>query len=82
MLEALRNGAAFEELAGTVAYAAALRIAQFSSNNDFGDWNTAHHSFTFANAVESGLRRVPSPLLLRGVFDGAMTVDLIRRWLY
>ena len=36
------------------------------------------HSFTFANAVESGLRRVPSPLLLRGVFDAAMTVYLNR----
>ncbi len=78
LLEALGNGATFEELAATVAYAAALRIAQFSTNNDFGDWNTAHHSFTFANAVESGLRRVPSPLLLRGVFDAAMTVYLNR----
>ncbi len=78
LLEALRNGAAFEELAGTVTYAAALRIAQFSTNNELGDWNTAHHSFTFAHAVESGLRRVPSPLLLRGVFDGAMTVYLNR----
>ncbi|MDJ0594708.1 MAG: nitrite reductase (NAD(P)H) small subunit [Pleurocapsa sp. MO_226.B13] len=78
LLEALGNGAAFEELAATVAYAAALRIAQFSTNNDFGDWNTAHHSFTFAHAVESGLRRVPSSLLLRGVFDAAMTVYLNR----
>ncbi|MDJ0595043.1 MAG: hypothetical protein QNJ72_34535 [Pleurocapsa sp. MO_226.B13] len=62
----------------TVTYAATLRIAQFSTNNDFRDWNTAHHSFTFANAVESGWRRVPSPLLLRGVFDAAMTVYLNR----
>ncbi len=78
LLEALGNGAIFEELAGTVTYAAALRIAQFSTNNDFRDWNRAHHSFTFANAVESGLRRVPSPLLLRGVFDAAMTIYLNR----
>ena len=78
LLEALQNGAAFEKLAATVTYAAALRIAQFSTNNDFRDWNTAHHSFTFAHAVESGLRRVASPLLLRGVFDAAMTIYLNR----
>jgi nitrite reductase/ring-hydroxylating ferredoxin subunit len=78
LLAALRNGASEAELAGTVTYAAALRIAQFSTNNDFWDWDTAHHSFTFANAVQQGLRRVPSLLLLRGVFDAAMTVYLNR----
>lgn len=78
LLQALQNGATFEALAGTVTYAASLRIAQFSTNNDLGDWNTAHHSFIFAHAVESGLRRVSSLLLLRGVFDGAMTVYLNR----
>ena len=78
LLEALRNGCTEEELAGVVAYAAALRIAHFHTNNDFGDWDTAHHTFTFANAVHQGLRRVASPELLRGVFDGAMSVYLDR----
>ena len=78
LLAALRDGATEEELGGTVAYAAALRIAQFHTNNDFRDWDTAHHSFTFANAVHQGLVRVPSKLLLRGVFDAAMTVYLNR----
>ena len=30
------------------------------SRNEFGDWDTALHTFTFANAVEQGLRRSPS----------------------
>lgn len=61
-----------------MAYAAALRIAQFQVNNDFRDWDTAHHSFTFANAVHRGLQRINSEDLLRGVFDAAMTVYLNR----
>ncbi len=78
LLMALREGATEEELAGTVAYAAALRIARFHTSNEFGDWDTALHTFTFANAVHQGIRRVPSPELLRGVFDAAMSVYLDR----
>jgi nitrite reductase/ring-hydroxylating ferredoxin subunit len=78
LLTALRAGCTEEELAATVAYAAALRIAQFSTNNDFNDWDSAHHTFTFANAVHQGLRRLASPELLRGVFDAAMSVYLDR----
>jgi nitrite reductase/ring-hydroxylating ferredoxin subunit len=78
LLTALRQGCSEEELAEIVAYTAALRIAQFSTNNDFGDWDSAHHTFTFANAVHQGLRRVTSPELLRGVFDAAMSVYLDR----
>ncbi|WP_198920714.1 hypothetical protein, partial [Anaplasma marginale] len=78
LLNALRDGATEEQLSNTVVYAAALRIARFHTNNDFGDWNTAHHSFTFANAVDRAIARVPSKLLLRGVFDAAMTVYLNR----
>src|SRR5581483_2092422 len=39
---------------------------------------TALHTFTFANAVEQGLRRSPSVELLRGVFDAAASVHLDR----
>ena len=78
LLEALREGATEGELAGAVAYAAALRIARFPTTNEFGDWDTALHTFTFSNAVHQGLRRVPSPQLLRGVFDAAMSVHLDR----
>ncbi|MCB0097439.1 MAG: hypothetical protein KDE46_17030, partial [Caldilineaceae bacterium] len=36
------------------------------------------HTFTFANAVQQGLRRAPSVELLRGVFDAAMSIYLDR----
>ncbi|MBZ0289280.1 MAG: Rieske (2Fe-2S) protein, partial [Anaerolineae bacterium] len=78
LLDALRDGCAEVELASAVSYAAALRIARFHTSNEFGDWDTALHTFTFANAVEQGLRRVHSPELLRGVFDAAMSVYLDR----
>jgi nitrite reductase/ring-hydroxylating ferredoxin subunit len=78
MLDALREGCAPADLAGAVAYAASLRIARFPTTNEFGDWDTAHHSFTFANAVHQSVRRVGSPELLRGIFDAAMTVYLNR----
>ncbi len=78
LLEALREGSAEDELAGAVALAAALRIAHFPQSNEFGDWDTALHTFTFANAVHQGLRRAPSVELLRGVFDAAMSVYLDR----
>jgi nitrite reductase/ring-hydroxylating ferredoxin subunit len=78
LLEALREGATEEEVAGAVAYAAALHIARFPTTNEFGDWDTALHTFTFANAVHQGLRRTPSPEPLRGVFDAAMSVHLDR----
>ncbi len=78
LLAALAAGATEVELASAVSYAAALRIAQFHTSNEFGDWDTALHTFTFANAVEQGMRRAPSPELLRGVFDAAMSVYLDR----
>lgn len=78
LLDALREGCSEVELAGAVSYAAALRIARFHTSNEFSDWDTALHTFTFANAVEQGLRRVNSPELLRGVFDAAMSVYLDR----
>lgn len=78
MLFALAGGATEVELASSVSYAAALRIARFHTSNEFSDWDTALHTFTFANAVEQGLRRAPSIELLRGVFDAAMSIYLDR----
>lgn len=85
LLDALRAGSAEIELASAVSYAAALRVAQFHTSNEFADWDTALHTFTFANAVEQGLRRIGQPQheddyipLLRGVFDVAMSVYLDR----
>ena len=78
LLQALRDGASEVELASAVTFAAAMRIARFPTTNEFGDWDTALHTFTFANAVEQGLRRSPSRELLRGVLDAAMSVHLDR----
>ena len=78
LLTALRDGASEVELASAVSFAAVIRIARFPTSNEFGDWDTALHTFTFANAVEQGLRRSPSPELLRGVFDAAMSIHLDR----
>jgi nitrite reductase/ring-hydroxylating ferredoxin subunit len=78
LLEALSAGASEIEVASAVSFAAATRIARFPTSNEFGDWDTALHTFTFANAVEQGLRRSPSSALLRGVFDAAASVHLDR----
>jgi nitrite reductase/ring-hydroxylating ferredoxin subunit len=78
LLGALAEGAREVELASAVSFAAATRIARFPTTNEFGDWDTALHTFTFANAVEQGLRRSASPDLVRGVFDAAASVYLDR----
>jgi len=78
LLAALGDGANAVDVASAVSFAAATRIARFPTSNEFGDWDTALHTFTFANAVEQGLRRSPSPELVRGVLDAAMSVHLDR----
>jgi nitrite reductase/ring-hydroxylating ferredoxin subunit len=78
LLTAVREGASEVEFASAVSFAAVIRIARFPTSNEFGDWDTALHTFTFANAVEQGLRRSPSPELLRGVFDAAVSIHLDR----
>jgi nitrite reductase/ring-hydroxylating ferredoxin subunit len=78
LLAALRDGASAVDVASAVTFAAAMRIARFPTTNEFGDWDTALHTYTFANAVEQGLRRSPSRELMRGVLDAAMSVHLDR----
>ncbi|MGE0688606.1 MAG: Rieske (2Fe-2S) protein, partial [Dehalococcoidia bacterium] len=74
----LRDGVPLQELSAAVAYAAALRPLHFHVSNEFGDWDTVHHVFTYTNAVDQAMRRAPSPQLARGIFDGAMAVYLER----
>jgi len=71
-------GATAEQLARAVAYAASLRMARFHVQNDHGDWDSVHHGFTTANAVHQLVRRSRTPLLDRGVYQGAMKVYLDR----
>jgi nitrite reductase/ring-hydroxylating ferredoxin subunit len=78
LIEAARQGVPATELSATVAYAAALRPVYFHTTNEFGDWDTVHHTFTYTNAVDQALRRAPSPELARSVLDGAMSVYLER----
>ena len=73
-----RRHSSRSDLAGIIAYAAARRIAHFHTSNEFGDWDTALHTFTFANAVHQGLQRVESIGLMRGIFDAAMSIYLDR----
>ncbi|CAN5148348.1 hypothetical protein BH18ACT4_BH18ACT4_04940 [soil metagenome] len=75
---AIVGGADPEQLGRAVAYAAALRITRFHTQNDHGDWDVVHHGFTAANALHQALVRAPSPELLRGVFHGALKVYLDR----
>ena len=55
---AIRAGAAPADLGRSLAYAAALRVARFGNANEHADWETAHHVFTYANAVHQMLKRI------------------------
>src|SRR6185295_3187545 len=73
-----RDGVPLVELSASVAYAAARRPVHFHVSNEFGDWDTIHHTFTYTNAVDQAMRRAPSRELARAIFDGAMSVYLER----
>jgi nitrite reductase/ring-hydroxylating ferredoxin subunit len=76
--DAVSTGARPEELSRAVAFAAALRITRFHTQNDHGDWDEVHHAFTAANALHQAIRRGPTPELVRGVYHGALRVYLDR----
>ncbi|MDE2814913.1 MAG: Rieske (2Fe-2S) protein, partial [Gemmatimonadota bacterium] len=76
--QALRQGARPVQLAEAVALAAALRIVKFHVRNEFSDWISVLHTFSYANALHQMLKRAESPEMLRGVYHGAMRVYLDR----
>ncbi|WP_312909621.1 Rieske (2Fe-2S) protein [Natronosalvus caseinilyticus] len=78
LADAVADGATTEDLAAVVTRAATTRVAQFGVANEFTDWNTVHHTFTYANAVHQTTRRTDAVELYRGVFDAAMSVYLDR----
>ncbi len=78
LVAALQAGETFEELSQTLAYAAALRITRFHTSNEFGDWITVLHTFTYCNALHQALCRAPSSELASGIFHGAMKLYLDR----
>ena len=55
---AIRAGASASDLSRSLAYGAALRVARFGNANEHSDWETAHHVFSYANAVDQMLRRI------------------------
>jgi nitrite reductase/ring-hydroxylating ferredoxin subunit len=81
---AIRAGAAPADLSRSLAYGAALRVARFGNANEHADWETAHHVFTYANAVDQMLKRIGTAnfddyvTAVRGVLHGAMALYLAR----
>src|SRR5207237_6769678 len=83
---AARAGASPPDLGRALAYAAALRVARFGTANEHADWETAHHVFTYANAVHQALKRIGSEPAdsgdsveaVRGLLHGAMALYLAR----
>ena len=75
---ALGDGAPLTDLTLTLSYASALRIARFHTSNEFGDWITVLHTFTYNNAVHQMMQRAPSAELVRGIYQGAMSIYLDR----
>lgn len=71
---ALEQGARPDQAAKALAYAAATRVARFGAANEFGDWVSVLHTFTYCHAVYQAVRRCPSPAVVRGVFHGALSV--------
>lgn len=83
---AVGAGASPADLGRSLAYAAALRVARFGTANEHADWETAHHVFTYANAIHRALKRTEADDseqnggldAARGVLHGAMAVYLAR----
>jgi nitrite reductase/ring-hydroxylating ferredoxin subunit len=80
---AIRAGASASDLSRSLAYGAALRVARFGNANEHSDWETAHHVFTYANAIDQMLRRIGAnrdadQTPVRGVLHGAMALYLTR----
>ena len=83
---AARDGASPADVGRALAYAAALRVARFGTANEHSDWETAHHVFTYANAVHQALERIGrrppdrgQPIeAVRALLHGAMALYLAR----
>ena len=79
-------GASPADIGRALAYAAALRVARFGTANEHSDWETAHHVFTYANAVHQALKRIGDDVAdgdngieaVRGLLHGAMALYLAR----
>jgi nitrite reductase/ring-hydroxylating ferredoxin subunit len=81
---AIGAGAAPTDLSRSLAYGAALRVARFGNANEHADWETAHHVFSFANAVDQMLNRIGTAsvddlvVAVRSVLHGSLALYLTR----
>jgi nitrite reductase/ring-hydroxylating ferredoxin subunit len=82
---AARDGATPADLGRALAYASALRVARFGTANEYADWETAHHVFTYSNAVHQALKRIGGKEIdaepteaMRALLHGAMALYLAR----
>ena len=73
-----RGGTSPVALAEAVIGAATRRVLRFGPANEIPDWETVHHTLTYANAVAEAMSVAPSRDLFRGVLDGAASVYLDR----
>lgn len=86
LLAVASEGASCADLGRSLCYAAALRVARFGPANEHADWETAHHVFTYCNAVHQVLKRMsadPEQLTecteaSRALLHGALAIYLIR----
>ncbi len=76
--DAIRDGATAAQLTDAVADAATRRVAHFGTSNEFSDWNTVHHTFSYANAAHELARRTDAIEAYRPAIDGAASVYLDR----
>lgn len=76
--EVLKAGANPSQLAQLVTLAAAERIVRFHTQNDFSDWISVLHTFTYSHAVHKRLRSSTHPLLLRAIYHGVIRIYLDR----
>ena len=83
---AVSEGASLADLGRSLCYAAALRVARFGTANEHGDWETAHHVFTYCNAVHQVLKRIDGHSehvagfveASRAILHGTLAIYLIR----
>jgi hypothetical protein len=63
----------------SLATAAAIRLGRFHTQNEFGDWITVLHSFSYCNAVLQSTRLIADEnTILKAIYQGAMNLYLTR----
>ncbi|MCZ6616600.1 MAG: Rieske (2Fe-2S) protein [Gammaproteobacteria bacterium] len=75
---ALAGGVPVLGLAQQVSYVAALRLTRFALSNEVTDWFNPQHTFIFTNGVYQAVQRSTAPLVVRAVFQGAISVYMDR----